>query len=194
MKLRELDAEKRRLDIEDSETPTRDEALAEARRCLNCGCYAPHPSDVAPALVALDAKIVTNLRTIGAEEFFAVKAPGNTILENSEIVTEIIIPAPPEGSVSTFMKFALRKAIDFPLVNCAVMICGGSPRICLGAVAPIPYRALKAEAVVAGKKMDETLAQAAGEAAIIDARPFLSSRYKAQIAKTLVKRALLSLS
>ena len=194
LRLRELDADKRRLDIEDSQTPTRDEALAEARRCLNCGCYAPHPSDVAPALVALDAKIVTTMRTIGAEEFFAVKKPGNTVLEGNEIITEICIPSPAEGSVSTFMKFALRKAIDFPLVNCAVMIGGDSPRICLGAVAPRPYRAFKAEAVIAGKKIDEELAQAAGEAAVLDTKPFPSSRYKAQIAKTLVKRALLSIA
>ena len=194
LKLRELDAGKRRLDLEDSQTPTRDESMAEARRCLNCGCYAPHPSDVAPALVALDAKIVTTVRTIGAEEFFAVKKPGNTILEGNEIITEIIVPRPAEGSKSVFMKFALRKAIDFPLVNCAVSTGGDGPRICLGAVAPKPYRAFKAEAVIAGRKMDAALAQAAGEAAVIDARPFPSSRHKAQIAKTLVKRALLSIA
>jgi len=193
LKLRELDAGKRRLDIEDSQTPTNDEALAEASRCLNCGCYAAHSSDVAPALVALDATIVTNMREIGAEEFFAVGKPGSTALESNEIIAEIRIPAPSDGSVSAFMKFALRKAIDFPLVNCAVMLGGDSPRICLGAVAPKPYRAFKAEAVIAGKKIDEALAQAAGEAAVLDARPFTSSRYKAQIAKTLVKRALLSI-
>jgi len=194
LKLREPDAEKRRLDLEDSKTPTQDEALAEAGRCLNCGCYTAHPSDIAPALIALDAKIITNLRIIDAEEFFAVKKPGNTVLENGEIITEIRIPAPVEGSLSTFMKFALRKAIDFPLVNCAVMIGGDSPRICLGAVAPKPYRAFKAEAVIAGKKIDEALAQAAGEAAVIDTKPFPASKYKAQIAKTLVKRALLSIA
>ena len=193
LKLRELDADKRRLDIEDSQTPTKDEALSEARRCLNCGCYAVHPSDVAPALIALDAKIVTNMRAIGAEEFFAVKTPGNTVLENSEIITEIRIPVPRPGSASAFMKFAFRNAIDFPLVNCAVMTGGDSPRICLGAVAPRPYRAFKAEAVIAGKKIDEALARAAGEAAVIDTKPFPASKYKAQIAKTLVKRALMAI-
>jgi len=192
LKLHELDADKRRLDLEDSQTPTNEEALAEARRCLNCGCYAVHPSDVAPALIALDATIVTSRREIGAEEFFAVKKPGNTVLECDEIITEIRIPALPEGSVSTFMKFALRKAIDFPLVNCAVMTGGDNPRICLGAVAPKPYRAFKAEAVIAGKTIDDALAQAAGEAVVLDAKPFSSSKYKVQIAKTLVKRALLS--
>ena len=194
LKFQELDADKRRLDLEDSQTPAKAEALAEARRCLNCGCYAVHPSDVAPALIALDAKIVTGRREIDAEDFFAVKKPGNTVLENDEIITEIRIPAPPAKSASTFIKFALRKAIDFPLVNCAVMIGGTSPRICLGAVAPTPYRALKAEVVVAGKKIDEALAEAAGEAAVVGTRPFPSSRYKVQIAKTLVKRALLSIT
>ena len=191
LKLRELDADKRRLNIEDSQTPTNDEAKAEARRCLNCGCYAAHSSDVAPAIIALNAKIITNMRVIAADEFFAVKAPGGAIIESDEIITEILIPAPPAGSMSTFTKFALRKAIDFPLVNCAVMIGGDSPRICLGAVAPKPYRAYKAESVIAGKKIDEALAEAAGEAAVIDAKPFALSRYKAQIAKILVKRALL---
>ena len=93
------------------------------------------------------------------------------------------------------MKFALRRAIDFPLVNCAVMIGRDSPRICIGAVAPKPYRAFKAEAIIAGKEtkeIDEALAQAAGEAAVLDAKPFPSSKYKTQIAKTLVKRALLA--
>jgi NADPH-dependent glutamate synthase beta subunit-like oxidoreductase len=194
LKLRELDADKRRLDLEDSQTPDKEEAIAEARRCLNCGCYAMHPSDVAPALIALDAKIITSIRAIDAEDFFAVRKPGNTILEHDEIITEIRIPEPPAGTVSAFIKFALRKAIDFPLVNCAVMIGGDNPRICLGAVAPRPYRAYKAEAVIAGKKIDEALARAAGEAAVIDAKPFPSSRYKVQIAKTLVKRSLLSVS
>jgi len=194
LKLREPAADKRRLNIEDSQTPTKDEALAEARRCLNCGCYAVHPSDVAPALIVLDAKIVTDVRVIAAEEFFAVKKPGNTVLEDNEIITEIVIPAPPEGNASTFMKFALRKAIDFPLVNCAVMIGGDGPRICLGAVAPKPYRAFKAEAVIAGKKIDATLAQSAGEAAVFDVKPSPLSKYKVQIAKTLVKRTLLSIA
>ena len=192
LKLRELDADKRRLNIEDSQTPTKEEATVEARRCLNCGCYAVHPSDVAPALVVLNAKIVTNMRAIDAEEFFAVKKLGNTVLENGEIITEIQLPSPSEGSVSTFMKFAFRKAIDFPLVNCAVMIGCDNPRVCLGAVAPRPYRAYKAEAVIAGKKIDETLAMAAGEAAVVGVKPFPSSEYKAQIAKTLVKRAILA--
>ena len=94
---------------------------------------------------------------------------------------------------SSFLKFAIRKSIDFPVVNCAVMAGGGEPRICLNAVAPKPYRAAKAEAAIAGKPINEANAAAAGEAAVEDATPLDATKYKVQIAKTLVKRALLAL-
>ncbi len=155
-------------------------------------CIAVHPSDVAPALIALNAKVVTTARTIEAENFFDVKAPSNTVLAPGEIITEIRVPAPPAGAKSAFLKFAIRKSIDFPIVNCAVMVGGGAPRIALNAVAPKPYRALKAEAAIAGKRIDEAAAEAAGAAAVADAKPFGATKYKVQIAKTLVKRALLA--
>jgi xanthine dehydrogenase YagS FAD-binding subunit len=157
-------------------------------------CIAVHPSDTAPALIALNARVVTDRRTIDAENFFDVKNPGNTVLAADEIVKEIQVPAPPAGAKSSFLKFAIRKSIDFPIVNCAVMAGGGSARICLNAVAPKPYRAVKAEAVIAGKPINEATAAAAGEAAVADARPLAANRYKVQIAKTLVKRALLALA
>jgi NADPH-dependent glutamate synthase beta subunit-like oxidoreductase len=192
LKLRELDADKRRLDVEDSESPGTDEALGEARRCLNCGCYTIHPSDIAPALIALGAEIITSQRTIGAGEFFEVNTLSNTVLGFNEIITEIRIPALPAGAKSIFKKMALRKAIDFPIVNCAI-VTGESPRVCLGAVAPVPLRAYKAEEALKGKAIDEAVASAAGEAAIEGAHPFEGTKYKLQIAKTLVKRALLEI-
>ena len=161
------------------------------------GCIAVNPSDTAPALIALNAKVVTDRRTVAAEDFFDVKQPGNTVLEMNEIVTEIHIPEPPKGSKSAFIKFAFRKSIDFPIVNCAVMIGGDKPRISLNAVAPKPYRATKAEEVIAGKSIkniSEKDAEAAGEAAVADAKPLKAAKFKVQIAKTLVKRAILSLT
>jgi xanthine dehydrogenase YagS FAD-binding subunit len=157
------------------------------------GCIAVHPSDTAPALIALNAKVVTDRRQIEAENFFDVKQPGNTVLEKDEVITEIQIPAPPKGSKSAFIKFALRKSIDFPIVNCAVMT-GKNPRICLNAVAPKPYRAIKAEEAIKGKKINEANAAAAGEAAVADAKPLNAAKFKVQIAKTLVKRTLLAAS
>ncbi len=156
------------------------------------GCIAVHPSDTAPALIALNAKVITDRRQIEAENFFDVKQPGNTVLEKDEIIKEIQIPEPPKGAKSAFIKFALRKSIDFPIVNCAVMVGGDNPRISLNAVAPKPYRATKAEAVIAGKKINEKIAEEAAAAAVADARPLPATKYKVQIAKTLVKRALLA--
>jgi len=155
-------------------------------------CIAVNPGDIAPALIALNARVVTDRRTIEAENFFDVRKPGNTVLAMDEIIREIQIPAPPAGAKSAFLKFAIRKSIDFPIVNCAVMVGGDSPRICLNAVAPKPYRATKAEAAIAGKTINEKNAEAAGEAAVADARPMEAARFKVQIAKTLVKRALLA--
>jgi xanthine dehydrogenase YagS FAD-binding subunit len=155
-------------------------------------CIAVHPSDIAPALIALNAKVVTTARTIPAENFWDVKVPASTVLAPGEIVTEIQIPAPPAGAKSAFLKFAIRKSIDFPIVNCAVLVGGGAPRIALNAVAPKPYRATKAEAAIAGKPINEANAEAAGAAAVEDAKPLQATKYKVQIAKTLVKRALLA--
>jgi xanthine dehydrogenase YagS FAD-binding subunit len=157
------------------------------------GCIAVHPSDTAPALIALNAKVVTNKRTVEAENFFEVNKPKSTVLASDEFIREIQIPAPPAGAKSAFIKLAFRKSIDFPIVNCAVMVGGGSPRICLNAVAPKPYRAVKAEAAIAGKPVNEANAAAAGEAAVADASSFPeAAQFKKQIAKTLVKRALLA--
>jgi len=157
------------------------------------GCLAVHPSDTAPALIALGARVVTNRRTVDVEKFFQVGKPGNTVLEAGEFIREIQVPEPPAGSRSAFLKFAIRKSIDFPIVNCAVLVGGPSPRICLNAVAPRPRRAQAAEAAVAGKPINEATAEAAAAAAVADASSFPeAAQFKKQIAKTLVKRALLS--
>ena len=157
------------------------------------GCLAVNISDTASALIALDAKVVTDRRTIDAEKFFAVKEPGNTVLEKDEVIKEIQVPTPPRGAKSAFIKFAFRKAIDFPIVNCAVMIGGKNPRVCLNAVAPRPYRAEKAEAAIKGKRINEKNAAAAGEAAVKEVKSFpKAAMFKKQVAKTLVKRAILS--
>jgi xanthine dehydrogenase YagS FAD-binding subunit len=161
------------------------------------GCFAVHPSDTAPALVALDAKIVTSNRTIDAEKFFEVKPVKTTVLKADEIVTGIQVPEPAAGSSSAFLKFALRKSIDFPIVNCAVMITRKdgkvtAARICLNAVHVIPYRAVKAEQVITGRVIDEAAADEAGAAAVAEAKPLEHNKYMVVIARTLVKRSILA--
>ncbi|MGD0236803.1 MAG: FAD binding domain-containing protein [Syntrophorhabdales bacterium] len=158
------------------------------------GCYAVHPSDTAPALIALDATVKTSRRSIKAEDFFQVSVAKTTVLDDDEIVTAIQIPKP--AGKSAFVKFALRKAIDFPIVNCAAMVAISkkkvtAARICLNAVYVKPYRATAAEEAIKGKAINETNTEAAGAAAVSDARPMPYNAYMVQIAKTMVKRAIL---
>ncbi len=157
-------------------------------------CFAVNPSDTAPALVALGARIQTDRRLIDAGEFWDMAVPGSTVLAPDEIVTEIQIPRPDAGSKSAFLKFAIRKSIDFPIVNCAVAAHGGSARICLNAVYNKPWRATAAEESIRGKAITEESADAAGAAAVETARALPGDRntWKIQIARTLVKRALLA--
>ena len=156
-------------------------------------CVAVNPSDIAPALVALDAKIKTNRRTLAGEQFWDMAVPGSTVLSAGEIVTEIQVPAPAAGVKSAFIKFAIRKSIDFPIVNCAAAIGGGNARICLNAVYNKPYRAGKAEEAIKGKALNEANAEAAGDAVVSDARtlPGDRNKWKIQIAKVMTKRAIL---
>ena len=157
-------------------------------------CFAVNPSDTAPALVALDAQIRTNRRLIPAENFWDMAIPGSTVLEADEIVTAIEIPAPANGVKSAFIKFAIRKSIDFPIVNCAAAIGSGKARICLNAVYNVPRRATKAEETITGKTITEENAEAAGAAAVETATtlPGERNKWKIQIAKTMVKRAILA--
>ncbi|NQU16299.1 MAG: FAD binding domain-containing protein [Desulfobacteraceae bacterium] len=161
------------------------------------GCYAVHPSDTAPALIALDAGIKTSKRTIRAEDFFQVDVSKTTVLDEAEIVTDIEIPKPPENGRSAFLKFALRKTIDFPIVNCAALIAISegkivSARVCLNAVYVKPYRAVKTEAYLVGKKINEENGETAGIEAVSEAKPMKDNGYMVQIAKTMVKRAVLA--
>ncbi len=155
-------------------------------------CVAVNPSDTAPALVALNASIKTNKRTIAADDFWEVGIPGSTVLANDEIVTEIQVPTPDSGVKSAFVKFALRASIDFPIVNCAAAISSSSARICLNAVFNNPYRATKAEDSIKGKTIDVASAEAAGAAAVEGAVALSNNKYKIQIAKGMVKKAILA--
>jgi len=174
-----------------------EEAAKEAQRCFNCGCLAVAPSDIATALVALDAVIVTSKRAVPAQTFFNATATASTILTANELIKEIQIPKPSTGAIQRYEKFTLRKPIDFAIVSVASVmninngICKDA-RIVLGAVAPVPLRSRSAENFLKGKSIDEDTALQAGKIALEDALPLKENAYKIQIAKTLVKRSLLS--
>jgi NADPH-dependent glutamate synthase beta subunit-like oxidoreductase len=184
------------IDIEDAPGLTVDAIEREAHRCFNCGCLAVGPSDVAVALVALNASIVTTKRRITADLFFRARATSSTVLEPDELIREIRIPKPPAGARQRYLKFTLREPIDFAIVSVASMItvkdgrCD-DVRLALGAVAPTPVRAFAAEQILKGKPLTEDVAIEAAEAAVAGVMPLSMNAYKIQIAQTLVKRAIL---
>jgi len=162
------------------------------------GCVAVHPSDTAPALIALNANIITSNRTIKAEDFFNVGVLHNTtVLEDHEIVTAIEVPEPEPATRSAFIKFALRKSIDFPIVNCAAVITRdgervAQARICINAVSVVPHRVEKAEKALIGEVIDEKNAEASGIEAVADATPMEGNAYMVQLTKAIVKRTILA--
>jgi NADPH-dependent glutamate synthase beta subunit-like oxidoreductase/CO/xanthine dehydrogenase FAD-binding subunit len=185
------------LDAEDVDTLDLNIVETEANRCLNCGCVAVNPSDMAPALIAVDADIRTTKRVIEAGKFFTVEGDRTTVLDDDEIVMEIIVPVASAGTKCKFIKSAIRKSIDFPLVNCAAAIESDkgvvkSARICLNSVYTQPYRVTKAEEYLKGKVINEATADAAAGLLTDDAIALLNNRYKIQIARTLVKRVILA--
>jgi NADPH-dependent glutamate synthase beta subunit-like oxidoreductase len=193
----ELPKSKRGIDIEDILGLGLNEIKIEANRCFNCGCVAVSPSDIAPALVALDAKIKTTKRTVEAANFFAAKTMKSTMLDPDELVTELQIPTPKPSSRQIFIKFRLRKSIDFSIVAVASVIKMDSgkvndARIVLGAVAPIPLRIKEVEDFLKGRETNEEVAEAASAIAVKGANPLAKNKYKVQITKALVKRVILA--
>ncbi len=158
------------------------------------GSFAVCPSDVAVALAALDATIVTNKRSTAIGEFFQVLGPS---LGTDEIVTEIQVPKPVNGAKQTFNKFRQRNAMDFAVVSVAAVITTSADktedcRIVLGGVSPVPYRAIQVENAMKGKAINQANAEAAANALTADAKALSHNSYKIQITRSLVMKAVLA--
>jgi len=162
-------------------------------------------ADVAPSLIALNAtaKIVgtSGERTVALEEFF--RGPGQTVMTTDEILTEITIPKTGPRLVGEYIKFSPREMMDLAYVGVAVAYALGEKdkrcagvRIVLGAVAPTPIRAKRAEAVVEGQVLTEALAETAGQIAAEESKPISDVRSSADYRRAMVgamtKRALLN--
>ena len=197
VKVPELPVSKRRIDVEDVPGLGLSEIEMEANRCFNCGCLAVNASDIAPALIALAAKIKTTKRTVEAEKFFTARPMKSTILDSDELVTEIQIPAPEPGSKQSFLKFRIRNSIDFPIVSVASVFSIDSDKVkdasvVLGAVAPIPLRMREVEDFVKAKVPSEEVAEEATAIAVRAVNPVANNRFKVQITKALVRKAILA--
>ncbi len=157
-------------------------------------CFAACPSDLAVALLLLDAEIEAigagGTRTISLQDFFN---PLGNALEPGEIITGIRVPKPPAQARQQYLKFTLRKPVDFAVVSVAVLLVTegelcSEARIVLGAVAPGPLRRPEAEKALQGRKLDETALKEAAELAVKGAKPLSKNAYKIEITKTLVHR------
>lgn len=163
-------------------------------------CFAVCPSDTATALAALGATLdvagAGGARVIPVEKFYT---PVGNVLTAGEMVTVIYIPKTSSAAGQRFLKFTLRKPIDFAIVSAAAIfnleqgLCADA-RIVLGAIAPAPVRALKAEEYLKGKALSAETAAKAAELALEGAKPLAKNSYKLEIAKTLVKRLVKSLT
>jgi xanthine dehydrogenase YagS FAD-binding subunit len=165
-----------------------------------------HPSDTAPALVALDAKFhiagPKGNRTVSAAEFFVLprqNAARENVLAADEVLAHIEIPSAKPGTRSTYHKVMDREAWTHAVVSAAVVlemdkdVCR-SARIVLGGVAPIPWHVPDAEKVLNGQRITPELAAQAGEAALAGATPLAKNAYKVPLTKAVVRRTVLELA
>jgi len=166
---------------------------SEAQRCVNCGCIAVNASDMAPALMALGAKIKTTKRELSADHFFAADIMKCTVLDDDELVEEIEIPAPSKNNRQGYQKFRIRNSIDFPIVSLAYSfdLDGQTIKdasIVFGAVAPIPLRARGVEEYLEGRLLSDETAVEAGDVAVQAVKPLAKNRFKVQIVKALLRK------
>jgi xanthine dehydrogenase YagS FAD-binding subunit len=167
-------------------------------------CYIVHPSDTAPALVAFGASVriagPKGSRAVAVEKFHVlpkVDVLRETVLEPGEIVTEIVLP-PAEGVKSSYRKIRARATWDFALAGLALAIkfngdVVAGARAVLSGAAPVPWRSREIEHEIIGRRLDESIAEAAAEAALINARPLVQNDYKIRLFRGMIEEEILSL-
>jgi xanthine dehydrogenase YagS FAD-binding subunit len=169
------------------------------------GCAIVHPSTAATALMAFAAQVeLANaqgaLRSVPLAKFL-IGPDADITRENTlragEVLTAVVLPPMPDGARSVFLKQAEKPSFDWSIADVAVVLERAADGRCqrasvvLGAAAPIPWRATKAEAALTGQMIDVTVARVAGQASIAGAAPLHHNAYKLPIFTTLVRRAVL---
>ncbi len=161
-------------------------------------CPIVHASNLAPALVAIGASVITTKREIEIGKFFVLpkeKADRENVLEEGEIIREIAFA--PRAWKSAYREGREKESFDWATVAAAValQIDGGTvkeARIVLGAVAPIPLRCESAEKALVGQKVSEETAMKAASEAFKDAKPLSGNAYKVTLGRVILKRAILA--
>ncbi len=156
-------------------------------------CTASPAADSAPALLTLEASAVirgaTDERRVPITEFFL--GPRKTALQKGELLIGVLIPAPPEGTVGTYVKLSRRRAGDLAIVGVAALAYphngGYAWRLALGAVAPTPIRAPEAE-VTLNAGHDEAAVEYATKCAFDACCPIDDIRASAEYRRAMVSR------
>ncbi len=163
--------------------------------------YFVSASSLGPALVALNAKVklvsAKGTRELPVAKFFVTPANENAreiAMRPDEILTEILVPAASPHNATYEVR--QKEALDWPLAAAAVSLqmkgtTVTAARIVLGHVAPTPWESAAAAKALVGKTISPATAEAAGKAAVADAKPLSQNAYKVTLAKVAVKRALL---
>ncbi len=161
-------------------------------------CHIVHPSNIAPAIVALDGVVVTQSaggepKPMKAADLFVMPAQSiyaENVLEPGQVITEVILPNMPRQSAT--IELREKQSFDWPLVIASAARMPGGWRVCLGAVAPIPWLSEPAMRVLGDRDITPELATAAGDAAAEGAEPMTDNAYKVQLVKVATRRALLA--
>lgn len=161
-----------------------------------------HPSDSAPALMALGATLEVlgpqGKEEIALEDFYESPLDNirrEHILQPNQFITAVRVPQPALGTKSTYLKFREKQSLDFAIVSAAVVLqmegktCKNAS-VVLGGVAPLPWRATASETELNGKVLSSEVIAKAANAAVADANPMSQNGYKIQLTKVMVKRAL----
>ena len=165
-------------------------------------CVIVHPSDTAPALIALDAKVrligPKGARVIPLEQFYVLPekdATRETVLEPGEMVMGVLVPASAAGQKSGYRKVRARGSWDFAtagLAHAVTMKAGkvADARLVLSGVAPTPWRLTAVEKLIIGQKLDAKLITRAAAAAVAGAKPLEHNAYKVPLVHGLVEEVL----
>jgi 4-hydroxybenzoyl-CoA reductase subunit beta len=163
-------------------------------------CYSSYSGDVAPVLLALNAKVILETkkakREIPLEGLFSGDGKTPLNLQGGEILSEIIIPQEASDGFSTYMKFATRESIDFPIVGIALWASmeNQEVRVFFTAVDRRPVRAKSVEDFLGGKELNEETLEQAVDLSSQEATPVKTSlyspSYKRKIMGLLLKVAL----
>jgi xanthine dehydrogenase YagS FAD-binding subunit len=165
-------------------------------------CVATHPSDMAVAMMALEATVHTQgpkgERAIALDEFYLV--PGSTpdresVLAPGELITHVTLPALASGTRSVYLKLRDRQQYEFALASSAVVVnvSGGQvqrARVAFGGVGTKPWRSREAEKALSGQAANAATFRRAADAAMANAKPLKYNAFKIELAKRALIRTL----